>query len=119
MATPVRHSDQVSADVASPANPAHPALSSCLAQYQRVFGNQLPAPVVDAAKRAIVDWYAVALAGMADTQTRSLAMVARGWQSGGTALTLDGNRMALAAYKGGAPALADVMGGMFHSIFRV
>lgn len=94
MTAPVRHSDQVSADIASLANPDHPALLSSLAQYQRVTRSPLPAPVVDAAKRAIVDWFAVTLAGMADPQTRSLAAVARGWQSGGRAFTLDGHRMA-------------------------
>lgn len=94
MTAPVRHSDQAAADVALLANADQPALLSSLAQYQRVSRNQLPAPVVDAAKRAIVDWFAVTLAGMADAQTRSLAVAARRWQSEGRALTLDGHRMA-------------------------
>lgn len=94
MTEPARPSGQVRNATAPLTNSDHPALLSCLAQYQRVTQHELPEPVIDAAKRAIVDWFAVALAGMADAQARSLAVVARGWQSGGRALTLDGRRMA-------------------------
>jgi len=65
--------------------------------YRRVTTLPLPEAVADGARMALVDWFAVGLAGMADPEARALANSVHQWQSVGRAPVLDGQRAAPAA----------------------
>lgn len=94
MSESLHQRDPSSHGITSPEDADHPALRCAWFHYRRVYDHPLPEPVADAARRALVDWFAVGLGGMADVQSRSVAMVAQGWLSQGAAFTLDGHVMA-------------------------
>ena len=81
-------------------------LEGCLNRYRRALAAPLPEPVADAARRALVDWFAVGISGMQDPEARALAGYVRLWQTRGHSPTLDGERLApvAAALVNGAAA---------------
>jgi len=57
-------------------------------------GRTLPAPVADAARRCLVDWFAVSLAALADPAPSIVRERMLRWRSAGRALSLYGDRLA-------------------------
>jgi 2-methylcitrate dehydratase PrpD len=72
-------------------------------------GRHLPAPILDAAKKCLVDWFAVSLAALADTAPSVARRQMLGWATTGRALNLYGDR-------GAAAPMALVNGTLSHSL---
>lgn len=76
---------------------ADSAIRNFTEHYRRITASPLPEAIADSARMALVDWFAVGLAGMADREARALAETVHQWQSVGRAPVLDGRRAAPAA----------------------
>jgi 2-methylcitrate dehydratase PrpD len=69
-------------------------LQACLSRYRRASVARLPEPVADAARRALVDWFAVGIAGSQEAEARALAAMVRLWQTQGQSPAFDGQQLA-------------------------
>jgi 2-methylcitrate dehydratase PrpD len=70
---------------------------------------RLPAPILDATKKCLVDWFAVSLAALADTAPAVARRQMLGWSTTGRAMNLYGDR-------GAAAPMALVNGTLSHSL---